>query len=71
MNTKLFRQIVVGILALLMILGCILPALAAEPATTAAPADEDTGTSGANLGIVSILLGLASMVPLLMRKRKA
>jgi len=30
MNTKRFRQIVVGLLALLMILGCILPALAAE-----------------------------------------
>ena len=29
MNAKRFRQIVVGLLALLMILGCILPALAA------------------------------------------
>jgi len=31
MNAKLFRKIVVGILALLMILGCALPALASEP----------------------------------------
>ena len=30
MNAKLFRKIVVGILALLMILGCVMPALAAE-----------------------------------------